>query len=153
MLHFTARTLKYFGAIGTCAAFAICTVFVARSEAQGGKQGQPQAGAVANSSQAAPLFGIKIQPGYRDWKLISVAHEEGSLNDIRAILGNHIRVDSSAGVRAASRGNAPKDGTSWLTLSNMKTFMTPDDPYRSAPRTCRTHNSMFIVHPSASAQS
>ena len=43
------------------------------------------------------------------------------------------------------RGKAPKDGTSWLTLSNMKTFMTPDDPHRSAARTCRTHNSMFIV--------
>jgi Cytochrome P460 len=26
--------------------------------------------------------------GYRDWKLISVAHEEGNLNDLRAILGN-----------------------------------------------------------------
>jgi hypothetical protein len=29
-----------------------------------------------------------IPPGYRDWKLVSVAHEEGNLNDIRAILGN-----------------------------------------------------------------
>ncbi len=38
--------------------------------------------------EAAPIFGIKIPPGYRDWKLISVAHEEGDLNDIRAILGN-----------------------------------------------------------------
>ena len=38
--------------------------------------------------EAAPLFGIKIPAGYRDWRLISVAHEEGSLNDIRAILGN-----------------------------------------------------------------
>src|SRR6202045_4323688 len=36
----------------------------------------------------APIFGIKIHPGYRDWKLISVAHEAGNLNDIRAILGN-----------------------------------------------------------------
>ena len=35
-----------------------------------------------------PVFGITIPPGYRDWKLISVAHEEGGLNDIRAILGN-----------------------------------------------------------------
>ena len=26
--------------------------------------------------------------GYRDWVLISVAHEEGKLNDLRAILGN-----------------------------------------------------------------
>jgi len=38
--------------------------------------------------EAAPIFGIKIFPGYRDWRLISVAHEEGNLNDIRAILGN-----------------------------------------------------------------
>jgi len=37
---------------------------------------------------AAPIFGIKIPPGYRDWRLISVAHEAGNLNDIRAILGN-----------------------------------------------------------------
>jgi hypothetical protein len=37
---------------------------------------------------AAPIFGIKIPAGYRDWKLISVAHEAGNLNDIRAILGN-----------------------------------------------------------------
>jgi Cytochrome P460 len=37
---------------------------------------------------AAPIFVTKIPLGYRDWRLISVAHEEGSLNDIRAILGN-----------------------------------------------------------------
>ena len=35
---------------------------------------------------AAPVFGIKIPAGYRDWKLISVAHEARNLNDIRAIL-------------------------------------------------------------------
>jgi hypothetical protein len=28
----------------------------------------------------------------------------------------------------AFRGNAPNDGTSLLTLSNMNTFITPDDP-------------------------
>ena len=27
----------------------------------------------------------------------------------------------------------------------MKTFMMPDDPYSSVPRTCRIHNSMFIA--------
>ena len=37
--------------------------------------------------EAAPIYGVKIPPGYRDWKLISVAHEEGNLNDIRAQLG------------------------------------------------------------------
>ena len=38
--------------------------------------------------EAAPIFGVTIPPGYRDWKLISVAHEAGNNNDIRAILGN-----------------------------------------------------------------
>jgi Cytochrome P460 len=41
---------------------------------------------------AAPTFGVKIPPGYRDWKLISVAHEEGNLNDLRAILGNDVAI-------------------------------------------------------------
>jgi hypothetical protein len=33
---------------------------------------------------AAPVFDVKIPAGYRDWRLISVAHEEGNLNDPRA---------------------------------------------------------------------
>src|SRR5882762_10018165 len=41
---------------------------------------------------AAAIFVTKIPPGYRDWRLISVAHEEGQLNDIRAILGNDIAI-------------------------------------------------------------
>jgi cytochrome c553 len=45
-----------------------------------------------NDGVAAPIFGIKIPPGYRDWRLISVAHEEGKLNDIRAILGNDVAI-------------------------------------------------------------
>jgi hypothetical protein len=41
-----------------------------------------------------PRFGITIPPGYRDWRLISVAHEEGNLNDFRAILGNDIAIQA-----------------------------------------------------------
>ena len=42
--------------------------------------------------EAAPIFAITIPAGYRDWKLISVAHEEGNLNDLRAILGNDVAI-------------------------------------------------------------
>jgi hypothetical protein len=42
--------------------------------------------------ETAPIFLTKVPPGYRDWKLVSVAHEEGELNDIRAILGNDIAI-------------------------------------------------------------
>jgi hypothetical protein len=55
---------------------------------------------------AAPIFVKEIPPGYRDWRLISVAHEEGNLNDIRAILGN------DAAIRAYREGKLPfPDGT------------------------------------------
>lgn len=40
----------------------------------------------------SPIYGVTVPDGYRDWKLISVAHEEGSLNDLRAQLGNDIAV-------------------------------------------------------------
>ena len=46
----------------------------------------------AAAQEAAPLFVKKIPPGYRDWKVVSVAHEAGELNDIRAVLGNDIAI-------------------------------------------------------------
>jgi hypothetical protein len=72
------------------------------------------AGVVARSApgsgpadgEAAPIFGVKIPPGYRDWKLISVAHEAGNLNDLRAILGNDVAI------KAYREGKLPfPDGT------------------------------------------
>lgn len=55
---------------------------------------------------AAPIYGVRLPPGYRDWRLISVAHEEGKLNDLRAILGN------DAAIRAYREGSLPfPDGT------------------------------------------
>ena len=42
--------------------------------------------------KADPVFGIRIPAGYRDWKLISVAHEAGNLNDLRAVLGNDVAI-------------------------------------------------------------
>ena len=34
----------------------------------------------------------KLPEGYRDWRLISVAREEGDLDDIRAVLGNDVAI-------------------------------------------------------------
>ena len=42
--------------------------------------------------EAAPIFVTKIPPGYRDWRLISVAHEEGNLNSFAAVLGNDVAI-------------------------------------------------------------
>ena len=35
-----------------------------------------------------------LPAGYRDWRLISVAREEGDLDDIRAVLGNDPAIDA-----------------------------------------------------------
>jgi len=48
--------------------------------------------ASGQADKQAPIFVTKIPPGYRDWKLISVAHEEGSLNSLGAILGNDVAI-------------------------------------------------------------
>ena len=54
----------------------------------------------------SPIYGVKLPRGYRDWTLISVAHEADSLNDIRAILGNEMAVN------AFRKGQRPfPDGT------------------------------------------
>ena len=55
---------------------------------------------------ASPIFGVKIPPGYRDWGVISVAHEAGNNNDLRVILGN------AAAIEAYREGKLPyPDGT------------------------------------------
>ena len=64
------------------------------------------AGVVAFAGQAAPSFVWKIPAGYRDWRLVSVAHEAGDLNDIRAVLGN------DKAIKAFREGQLPfPDGT------------------------------------------
>jgi hypothetical protein len=42
----------------------------------------------AGRTEAAPVAGNTLPAGHRDWRLISVAREEGDLDDIRAVLGN-----------------------------------------------------------------
>jgi hypothetical protein len=49
-------------------------------------------GAKTNVQERYHVFVTEMPPGYRDWRLISVAREEGKLDEIRAILGNDIAV-------------------------------------------------------------
>jgi hypothetical protein len=51
-----------------------------------------QAEASSTAGLVAPIYGIEVPPGYRDWRLISVAREEGTLDDIRGVLGNDVAI-------------------------------------------------------------
>ena len=41
---------------------------------------------------SASIYVTKIPSGYRDWKVVSVAHEAGNLNSIGVVLGNDIAI-------------------------------------------------------------
>jgi hypothetical protein len=87
-LHATRQAL---GALAVSAAIAVGTLSVTKSTAQSAKQeAQPPAGSIA-----APIYGITIPAGYRDWRLISVGHlARGSLKQLRAQLGNEIAIEA-----------------------------------------------------------
>jgi hypothetical protein len=46
----------------------------------------------ATAQEAAPTFVTQIPKGYREWRFISVAHEEGNLNSFASILGNDVAI-------------------------------------------------------------
>jgi Cytochrome P460 len=81
------RLFEYGRILASCAAIVVCGACLTKSAAAGGLE-NPRAGAIASAGQASPIFDITIPKDYRDWRLISVAHETGDLNDIRAVLGN-----------------------------------------------------------------
>jgi hypothetical protein len=67
----------------------VAVIAAAAALAVGGATTLAAAGA---GDDSAAISAGKLPAGYRDWRLISVAHEEGSLNDIRAILGNDVAI-------------------------------------------------------------
>jgi hypothetical protein len=85
----TLRTTgQVLGALGVCATLTVCTLYVTKSTAQRAEEREPQA-----ESNASPIYGITIPAGYRDWRLISVAHlAGGNLKQLRAQLGNDIAI-------------------------------------------------------------
>jgi len=62
MAYFAPRALKYCGPMGICAAIVVCAVYVTKSTAQSDN----------STSNASPIYGVTIPPGYRDWKMIAV---------------------------------------------------------------------------------
>jgi hypothetical protein len=60
------------------------------------------AGIVAGMAPSSPrpdeaavvIAAGKLPPAYRDWRLVSVAREEGKLDDIRAVLGNDAAINA-----------------------------------------------------------
>jgi hypothetical protein len=79
--------------------------------------------------QAAPGFLTQIPDGYRDWPVIAVAHEEGSLHSLGAVLGNDIAI------KAAREGKVPyPDGSIIAALHWRNTPSAENDKIFGQPQ-------------------
>lgn len=89
------------------------------------------------AQEAAPLFVKAIPPGYRDWRLISVAREEGNLNDIRAILGNDVAITAYREGKLPFPDGAIIARLAWshdVSEENNKAFGRPQSFVAGAPK-------------------
>src|SRR5277367_6074340 len=73
------------------------------------------------NEEAAPIYGVTIPPGYRDWSLISVTHEEGDFNQLRAQLGNDIAI------KAYREGKLPFPDGSIIVALHWKRVPSDED--------------------------
>lgn len=75
------------------AAAVSCVLAVIGGSRQAASSADAQEPVSSPAAQAGtPIFVKTIPPGYRDWKLISVAHEEGNFHSFAAVLGNDIAI-------------------------------------------------------------
>ena len=69
----------------------------------------------------SPIYGVTIPAGYRDWKLISVTHEEGDFNQLRAQVGNDLAV------KAYREGTLPFPDGSVIVALHWKRVPSDED--------------------------
>jgi hypothetical protein len=70
---------------------------------------------------ASPIYGVTIPAEYRDWKLISVTHEEADFNQLRAQLGN------DTAIKAYRENKLPLPDGSIIVALHWKRTPSDDD--------------------------
>ncbi|MBB4440748.1 MULTISPECIES: cytochrome P460 family protein [Rhizobium] len=81
------------------------------------------------TNNVSPVYRVSLPDGYRDWRVITIAHEAGNNNDIRAILGNDIAV------KAFREGTRPfPDGAAIARLAYVYQSSPENDAVFPAPQ-------------------
>ena len=70
------------------------TVFLFTVATLAGVAGYTATASRSGAQEPAPIFVTEVPAGYRAWQFISVAHEEGNLNSVGAILGNDVAMEA-----------------------------------------------------------
>ena len=79
-------------------------------------------GSSAGNTKPPGIQDVALPNGYRRWKLISVAHEAGKLNDIRAVLGNDAAFQASRGARVLFPDGGILVRLAWIYTPSPKTI-------------------------------
>jgi hypothetical protein len=107
--------------IAAAAAFVACMLVVGLAAHAG-----------TNDKPASPIYGVTVPDGYRQWQLIAPAQEAAPLDELRAVLGNHVAVE------AYRRGTLPfPDGTVLAKLA-WKHVQSPEFEPASIPGAATT---------------
>jgi len=81
------------------------------------------------NDEGAPAYVTSIPAGYRDWTLVSVAHEQGNLNSIGAVLANDVAI------KAYREGKLPyPDGSIIAALHYRHTASEENDKVFGQPQ-------------------
>lgn len=64
-----------------------------------GVGGCSSSGSRSTVGDVTPNHGVTLPPRYRDWSLVTIAREQGRLDDIRAVLGNEAALRSFRSAR------------------------------------------------------
>jgi hypothetical protein len=101
------------------AMLVIAVVYIHHASGQAGAMAP--AARQASKSAAGAMYLTEIPKGYRDWRLISIAHEEGNLHSIGALLGN------DTAYRAFRAGTLPYPDGAMLAALHYKDVLSEEN--------------------------
>lgn len=76
-------TLICLAAVAGCTLLATSACTPSAKEIRG-----PSPSVAIADDKGSPIYGVTVPAGYRQWELVAPSHEAGSLDELRAILGN-----------------------------------------------------------------
>jgi hypothetical protein len=94
MFQISAPRVGYKSVLAIGAILMLSAMHPGTADANEGADQPAPPTAASDVRDAAPIYGITIPAGYRDWKLISLSRLEGKLNQLRAQFGNDIAVNA-----------------------------------------------------------
>lgn len=125
MFETVIRARLFRRVMAACAGGVLCVAYLTSSVAD--EAGANATIAATGVSNAAPIYGVTIPPGYREWKVISINRIEGKFDQLRAQFGNDIAF------KAMKEGTIPFPDGSIIAAVHWKYDFSPANTMVLAP--------------------